>query len=563
MSLRALWLCIIFLIGNGMAVDVPFVFDVNPSGVANLNSDQIELAHVSSPDLAGVPIVSSPSDNEVLEFPVTGGGDVLEGNKEKKVSELKDLLSARVEPDHPVVHHEAVVLAAKYPGDRTIDQICSIYNYLKNGADSKKGWSYVADTRGIDNFMYANETLEIGEDAGCVGAGDCDDFAILMSALVESVGGTTRIILARNNTTGGHAYTEVYLGNLDGSNSQIEEIISWLKETFDTDKIYTHIDTDTKNVWLNLDWGPDEEGNTHPGGPFYQGDKHIVLSIRDIFVKTPLKLPEKSNKLPKLASLAPDRSAPFDAGTAITWIAEANDPEHDLILYRFYLNDEPMTRWLSENKWTWNTTDYDIGDNRIEVRVRDGKHAGPEKYDDNKVVTATINAPELIPAADIETEKGPMASVTTTGSSEIVSAPAEENGLPVATSLSSISGLSQFAGNWVNMDSNTGGMPTISIDIIGASANVHAWGRCHPTDCDWGIVQAFVFAPDVSSDMVSQAQALMATFVESFKETTLFITPQGNRLSVQLYTRFTDNSGRTNYGSIEVFKKSSSISSGA
>jgi len=117
-----------------------------------------------------------------------------------------------------------------------------------------------------------------------------------MGALVESVGGTTRIILARNNTTGGHAYTEVYLGRINDTSNQVEDIINWLKERFDTDKIYTHIDTDTKDVWLNLDWGSDENGNTHPGGPFYQGERHIVLCIRDKFVKTPLKLPETPHK---------------------------------------------------------------------------------------------------------------------------------------------------------------------------------------------------------------------------------------------------------------------------
>ncbi len=120
--------------------------------------------------------------------------------------------------------------------------------------------------------------------------------------------------------------------------------------------------------------------------------------------------------------------------------------------------------------------------------------------------------------------------------------------------------LAQFAGDWSNVDPNTGGITKLSIAISGASANVHAWGKCHPTDCDWGSVNAFSFAPDVSSDPVSQAQALMAIFYEGFKETTLFISPQGSRLSVQSYTRFTDNSGRSNYGFSGVFQKSSSIS---
>jgi hypothetical protein len=280
-------------IGLGAAADVPFVFDETSSGVASYNSDQLEQAYISSPDLAGVPSVSTPSDNEVIAFPITGGSSTPGSMTEKNVGELKKTLDARVEPDNSRVRDEAVVLALNYPGDKTIEQIASIYNYLKNGDSSKKGWGYVSDPRGIDYFMFANQTLKNGDRANCVGGGDCDDFAILMSALIESVGGTTRIILARNNTAGGHAYTEVYLGNLNEPNNQVEGIIDWLKQEFNTDKIFTHIDTKTKDIWLNMDWGPDEKGNTHPGGPFYQGDKHYVLCIRDTFGKTPLKLPEE------------------------------------------------------------------------------------------------------------------------------------------------------------------------------------------------------------------------------------------------------------------------------
>jgi tetratricopeptide (TPR) repeat protein len=84
----------------------------------------------------------------------------------------------------------------------------------------------------------------------------------------------------------------VYLGRINATDSQVEQIVGWLRQKYDTDRIYTHIDTDTKDVWLNLDWGADGKGNAHPGGPFYQGDKHIVLCLRDSYEKTPLKLPD-------------------------------------------------------------------------------------------------------------------------------------------------------------------------------------------------------------------------------------------------------------------------------
>jgi putative hemolysin len=287
----ALWLCIVLSIGFGTAADVPFVFDERSSDVANFNSDQIDQVRIASPDLAGVPTVTQATDDQVIAFPVTGGGNAPEGTTEKQVGELKKKLDSAVEPDNSRVHEEAVVLALKYPGDFTINQIDSIYDYLKNGDSSRKGWGYVRDPRGIDYFNYANASLKLGDRANCVGGGDCDDFAILMSALVESIGGTTRIILARNNSTGGHAYAEVYLGRLNDTNNQVVSNVDWLKEKFNTDKIYTHIDTDTKDVWLNMDWGVDEKGNAHPGGPFYQGDLHIVLCIRDRYKKTALSPP--------------------------------------------------------------------------------------------------------------------------------------------------------------------------------------------------------------------------------------------------------------------------------
>jgi len=201
-----------------------------------------------------------------------------------------------VEPENSHVHEKAIVLLANSPGDYTIDQICSIYDFLK------EGWRYVRDPRGVDYFMYANESLRVGEKASCVGAGDCDDFAILMSALIESVGGTTRIILAHNNSTGGHAFTEVYIGQLDSQNSHVEEVLEWLRKNLNIDDIYTHVDTETKEVWLNLDWGADERGYAHPGGPIFQGDRYINLNVRDRYAKTPLNLPE--SPLPPLRSLS-------------------------------------------------------------------------------------------------------------------------------------------------------------------------------------------------------------------------------------------------------------------
>jgi hypothetical protein len=122
-------------------------------------------------------------------------------------------------------------------------------------------------------------------------------------------------------------------------------------------------------------------------------------------------------------------------------------------------------------------------------------------------------------------------------------------------SLNASASLSQFAGTWTNIDANTRGIPTLDISVSGSSATVHSWGACTPTPCDWGTVDAYAFAPDVSSDISSNAQALMAVFDSGFSVTTMIITPSGQRLKVDTYTHFADSSGRSDYVSHYTFKR--------
>ena len=98
-----------------------------------------------------------------------------------------------------------------------------------------------------------------------------------------------------------------------------------------------------------------------------------------------------ANAPPVINNLTPDKSSPQDAGTAINWTASATDTDGDEILYRFFLNDNPMTDWTAENIWAWASNDTDVGSNRVEVQVRDGRHAGPNGLDDRKSVSYTIN----------------------------------------------------------------------------------------------------------------------------------------------------------------------------
>lgn len=113
--------------------------------------------------------------------------------------------------------------------------------------------------------------------------------------------------------------------------------------------------------------------------------------------------------------------------------------------------------------------------------------------------------------------------------------------------------LAQFAGKWNNTNPNTKGLTTLDIAISGTQVMVHAWGQCTPTDCDWGNMQGYAYAPAVSSNLQATAEAISVVHNESFAQRLLIIRPAGAQLRVETYTRFTDSSGRANYVEAEMF----------
>jgi hypothetical protein len=115
--------------------------------------------------------------------------------------------------------------------------------------------------------------------------------------------------------------------------------------------------------------------------------------------------------------------------------------------------------------------------------------------------------------------------------------------------------LAQFAGDWENVNPDTRGVTALKITVSGINVKVHAWGQCHPTDCDWGNMQAHAYGPNVSSNLAGTAQAVSVVHKESFAERLMILRSSGTQLQAATYTRFTDTSGRTNYADVETFKR--------
>jgi len=141
----------------------------------------------------------------------------------KKINQL-------VEPADPSVRNTANEIARSYSGAYNIYQICAIFDNVRDQI------KYVNDPRSHDYWAPANETLKIR-------AGDCDDKAIILSSMLEAVGGTTRIYL-----TDTHAFVAVYIGN---GTKATEAAVKGIRA------YYGNVDinylTDKYGSWLMLD----------------------------------------------------------------------------------------------------------------------------------------------------------------------------------------------------------------------------------------------------------------------------------------------------------------------
>jgi DNA/RNA endonuclease YhcR with UshA esterase domain len=108
--------------------------------------------------------------------------------------------------------------------------------------------------------------------------------------------------------------------------------------------------------------------------------------------------------------------------------------------------------------------------------------------------------------------------------------------------------VNNFYGFWVNEDTDTPSITKVDIQKIGGIIYVHMWGKCYPTDCDWGIETTNI------SDATDGTLNLVWNQGFAIKTQELILLSDG-RLKVITFCHFTDNSGRPDYESIEFFIK--------
>jgi len=145
-----------------------------------------------------------------------------------------DRVNDLVDPDRFVIYQKARDIAGPYgspaAGEYNAAMVCAVFDYLQ------ENHSYVDDP---DNVWQAPATtLQQG--------GDCEDYAMLFSALVSSLGGTARVYI-----TDTHAFPGVYIG---GTAMEARQVVQGIHAYYGTD-FYVAVLEDTKDTLVGGEAG--------------------------------------------------------------------------------------------------------------------------------------------------------------------------------------------------------------------------------------------------------------------------------------------------------------------
>jgi len=131
------------------------------------------------------------SDHTVNISETAGAHDyIVEHNDRRYYQRVNEL----VDPDSDNVAHAAENATAGLGTGYNIGKVCAIFDYLDTNC------IYTEDP-GRDEWYSPDQLLDSMH-------GDCEDYAMLISAMVTEIGGTSRVYL-----TNDHAFAAVYVGN--------------------------------------------------------------------------------------------------------------------------------------------------------------------------------------------------------------------------------------------------------------------------------------------------------------------------------------------------------------
>jgi hypothetical protein len=173
------------------------------------------------------------------------------------------LVLGAIDSTHSITRNTAVRIAAEDQGPYHIEQVAKLWTHVRGR------WRYVNDPRGGEYFATASETIDNGY------AGDCDDFAIVLIAMITSIGGEARLVMM-DGPNGGHAYAEACVR--ESPEESAKRLSRHYRRTWDqylgrqrVEQIHFRSSQECP-LWINLDWNAGV-----PGGPY--GGETWAVSI--------------------------------------------------------------------------------------------------------------------------------------------------------------------------------------------------------------------------------------------------------------------------------------------
>ena len=165
-----------------------------------------------------------------------------------------------INSDEERIKEEIFNITGKSSG-YNMEDACAVYNHVN------RQWKYRYD-KNAEFFFRASQTIDSGY------VGDCDDYSIVISALLKNMGFNTRVVTTYNGSYG-HAFPEIYIGDdLD----TVYRITDYIAERYPfAESVWyceRELDDGKKQYWLNFDWSG-SNGYMHPGGVYFDGKSVI------------------------------------------------------------------------------------------------------------------------------------------------------------------------------------------------------------------------------------------------------------------------------------------------
>ena len=102
-----------------------------------------------------------------------------------------------------------------------------------------------------------------------------------------------------------------------------------------------------------------------------------------------------------------------------------------------------------------------------------------------------------------------------------------------------------LSGTWYGT-ANTRSMTKLKIYKAGSRVKVHAWGKCHPSDCNWGVKNAYVI----------NSKKIEVFWDQGFVRRRMVVRKVGlNRVKVRTFSHYADGSGRADKVTVEYMHK--------